>query len=271
MGCAASKSEEGTSTAKALVVASPAVKTVLLDAARSDEAIQVAVPPIPHATTTCSSAAGPQAEPAVGVDEAHIEKAEERPTSRVSTPIEQPTGSSAPHEPEVAPSAAPALAEAAPVACDINTCGCADGEVQLDAEAWIDSLAADVQLIEREWHARLSKEQFRVLRMKGTEEIDSGEYNDHYADGIYACAGCGQPIYDSKHKKPFLGKPSHGWPAFGDSIDGALNRHGKRKVEITCSGCGGHVGHVFKSSRYPKPTNERHCANSIALTFVSRA
>ena len=138
--------------------------------------------------------------------------------------------------------------------------------------------------------------------MKGTEEISTGAYNDHFEAGTYACAGCGRPLYSSVHKFA----SGHGWPAFGDSLPGALVRSGRGKVEITCAGCGAHVGHVvssasphapapgrarahpashpagcsglpvapnplvpaqFKSSRYPKPHHERHCVNSISLTF----
>ena len=76
-----------------------------------------------------------------------------------------------------------------------------------------------------------------------------------------------QLLYASTHKF----RSGHGWPAFYDNYPGALVRHGKGKVEITCSGCGGHIGHVFKSSRYPKPTNERHCTNSVALRFIPAA
>lgn len=81
------------------------------------------------------------------------------------------------------------------------------------------------------------------------------------------CSGCALPLYASTHKF----RSGHGWPAFGDNLEGALERHGTRKVEITCAGCGGHIGHVFKSSRYPKPKNERHCVNSVSLSFVPAA
>lgn len=121
-----------------------------------------------------------------------------------------------------------------------------------------------MRVVEVDWRQRLTAEMFRVLRMKGTEEIHSGEYNDHFEPGAYACSGCGQLLYSSQHKF----RTGHGWPAFFDSYAGALERHGKGKVEVTCSGCGGHIGHVFRSSRYPKPTNERHCSNSISLRFV---
>ena len=150
--------------------------------------------------------------------------------------------------------------------CDAQGCGCADGAVEIDPEAWIDALDEELRDKERGWLAQLSQLQFHVLRMKGTEEIHTGEYCEHFEEGTYVCSGCALPLYDSTHKF----RTGHGWPAFGDNLAGALVRHGKRKVEITCVGCDGHIGHVFKSSRYPKPHHERHCSNSISLRFVPR-
>ena len=62
-------------------------------------------------------------------------------------------------------------------------------------------------------------------------------------------------------------KSGHGWPAFSDNLPGALVRRGARKIEIVCASCEAHIGHVFKSSRYPPPKRERHCVNSICLRF----
>jgi peptide-methionine (R)-S-oxide reductase len=152
--------------------------------------------------------------------------------------------------------------------CSINGadgCGCGGAPEPPDPMEWMEHLDPEVRSAEQAWHTRLSAEQFRVLRMKGTEEIHTGEYNEHFAPGVYNCAACALPLYKSSHKF----KSGHGWPAFCDNIPDALDRHTvQRKVEITCSGCGGHVGHVFKSSRYPPPKRERHCVNSISLKFV---
>ena len=137
----------------------------------------------------------------------------------------------------------------------------------MDPSSWLAALPEDLRAIETCWREKLSDLQFKVLRMKGTEDIHTGEYNEHFEVGMYVCSGCEQPLYDSKHKF----RSGHGWPAFSDNYEGALTRYGKGKVEITCSGCGAHVGHVYKSSRYPKPKNERHCSNSISLRFVPRA
>ncbi|ESK97785.1 peptide methionine sulfoxide reductase b2 [Moniliophthora roreri MCA 2997] len=121
---------------------------------------------------------------------------------------------------------------------------------------------------EEEWRAILSPEQFRILRQKGTEHPGTGEYDKHSDQGVYECAGCGTPLYKSSTKF----NSGCGWPAFFDAIPGAVSRHedvswGMRRIEITCTACGGHLGHVFKGEGFPTPTDERHCVNSISLKF----
>jgi len=120
-----------------------------------------------------------------------------------------------------------------------------------------------------EWRAVLSKEQFRILREKGTEAPYSGKYDKHFTeDGVYTCAGCNAPLYKATHKF----KSGCGWPAYFDSIPGAVTRHedrtfGMQRTEIVCSNCGGHLGHVFKGEGYSNPIDERHCVNSVSLSF----
>ncbi|KAK0202777.1 peptide methionine sulfoxide reductase msrB [Desarmillaria ectypa] len=136
-----------------------------------------------------------------------------------------------------------------------------------------------------EWRAILSREQFRVLRQKGTERPGTGEYNHHNEEGAYGCAACGTPLYKSGTKF----NSGCGWPAFYDgkeiqlvpaynvltfrtAIPGAVTRHedksfGMTRIEITCTACGGHLGHVFKGEGFNTPTDERHCVNSISLKF----
>jgi len=121
---------------------------------------------------------------------------------------------------------------------------------------------------ENEWRAVLSAEQFRVLRQKGTEQAGTGEYEKVYEEGVYTCAGCGTPLYKSKTKFD----SGCGWPAFYDAIPGAVSRHEDRslgvvRTEIICTTCGGHLGHVFKGEKFKTPTDERHCVNSVSLTF----
>lgn len=117
--------------------------------------------------------------------------------------------------------------------------------------------------------SRQKKEQFRILRQQGTEAPHSGTYNKHApAAGVYTCAGCDTPLYKATHKF----SSGCGWPAYFDSIPGAVVRHedrtlGMERTEIVCANCGGHLGHVFKGEGYPTPTDERHCVNSVSLTF----
>jgi peptide-methionine (R)-S-oxide reductase len=112
-------------------------------------------------------------------------------------------------------------------------------------------------------------EQFRILREKGTEAPYSGKYDKHYpSEGVYACAACNAPLYKATQKF----KSGCGWPAYFDSIPGAVTRHedrafGMARTEIVCTNCGGHLGHVFKGEGFPTPTDERHCVNSVSLTF----
>lgn len=119
-----------------------------------------------------------------------------------------------------------------------------------------------------EWRAQLSPEQFYVLRQKGTERPGTGEYNHHDAAGVYNCAACDAPLYESKTKFD----SGCGWPAFYDAIPGAIELHednsgGRSRTEMVCKNCGGHLGHVFKGEGFKTPTDERHCVNSVSLTF----
>lgn len=87
-------------------------------------------------------------------------------------------------------------------------------------------------------------------------------------EGVYTCAGCDAPLYTAQHKF----KSGCGWPAFFDAIPGAVTRHsdrtfGMERIEIVCSNCGGHLGHVFKGEGYSTPTDERHCVNSVSMNF----
>ncbi|KAI9781754.1 MAG: hypothetical protein M1839_005747 [Geoglossum umbratile] len=130
-----------------------------------------------------------------------------------------------------------------------------------------------VQKNDNEWRAVLNREQFRILREKGTEAPFSGEYDKHQpSTGAYNCAACDAPLYRANHKF----KSGCGWPAFFDAVPGAVTRHedrslGMNRTEIVCSNCGGHLGHVFKGEGYQTPTDERHCVNSISLKFAEGA
>lgn len=126
-----------------------------------------------------------------------------------------------------------------------------------------------MQKPEGEWKKILTPEQFSVLREKATEAPFSGEYDGLYADGLYACAACGQVLFESKTKFD-----AHcGWPSFYDAKPGAVKFHvddalGMSRTEVTCGNCGGHLGHIFEGEGFGTPTDKRYCINSLSLKFT---
>eukprot|EP01121_Diplochlamys_sp_Union-15-3_P007280 TRINITY_DN1839_c0_g1_i1.p1 TRINITY_DN1839_c0_g1~~TRINITY_DN1839_c0_g1_i1.p1 ORF type:complete len:135 (-),score=26.30 TRINITY_DN1839_c0_g1_i1:19-423(-) len=128
-----------------------------------------------------------------------------------------------------------------------------------------------VVLSEKEWKAKLTPFQYKVLREKGTERAFTGEYDKFFEDGIYVCAGCGAELYTAEQKF----KSGCGWPAFYDNVKGAVKQyedtsHGMTRTEIVCARCEGHLGHVFKGEGYKTPTNSRHCVNSVSIKFIKK-
>ncbi len=117
-----------------------------------------------------------------------------------------------------------------------------------------------------EWRDRLSPEQYRVLRRHGTERPGSSALNHEKREGIFACAGCGLPLFPSESKY----ESGSGWPSFyaplADAVDTTEDRtHGMVRTEVHCRRCGGHLGHVFPDG--PRPTGLRFCMNGAALDF----
>jgi peptide-methionine (R)-S-oxide reductase len=123
-----------------------------------------------------------------------------------------------------------------------------------------------VSFTESEWRARLTAEQFQVMRAHGTERPGSCALDHEKRAGVFHCAGCAQPLFRSGQKFD----SGTGWPSFFDPLPGALGSStdrgfGMTRTEVHCSGCGSHLGHVFPDG--PPPTGLRYCINGVALNF----
>lgn len=121
-----------------------------------------------------------------------------------------------------------------------------------------------------DWKQLLTPMQYRVLREAGTERPFTSEYNDFWEEGVYVCAACETPLYESKHKF----EASCGWPSFDKSIEENIDtdvdyKIGYARTELKCKTCGGHLGHVFDDGPI-KTTGKRHCLNGVALKFIPK-
>jgi len=128
---------------------------------------------------------------------------------------------------------------------------------------------------EEDWKKKLTAEQYAVLREKSTEAPFSGELLHNNDDGTYTCGACGQEIFSSSAKYDSTEPGLIGWPSFSEAASSEAiklvddNKLGIRRIEVLCSSCGGHLGHVFKAS--DSPTGTHYCINSAALTFKPKA
>ena len=124
-----------------------------------------------------------------------------------------------------------------------------------------------------EWKKKLTSEQYHVLREKGTERAGSGKLLGEKRNGDFTCMGCGQVIFKSNKKFD----SGTGWPSFSEAIPRSVSLHndvsyGMQRTEVTCSKCGGHLGHLFQDQEKNKenPKGMRYCINSCSLDFKGK-
>jgi peptide-methionine (R)-S-oxide reductase len=128
-----------------------------------------------------------------------------------------------------------------------------------------------IEKSEAEWRRELTPQQYRVLREHGTEPPFTGKYWNEHSAGVYRCAACGNPLFDSTTKF----ESGTGWPSFYEPIEGGrVDTEVDRslfmaRTEVHCARCGGHLGHVFEDG--PQPTGLRYCINSASLKLDEEA
>jgi peptide-methionine (R)-S-oxide reductase len=132
-----------------------------------------------------------------------------------------------------------------------------------------------MKLSDAEWRKKLTSEQYKVLRQKGTEAPFSGEYVYPRENGSYTCVACGSVVFDGNSQFESDLPGLRGWPSFSDvaSSDAVElqddNSLGMHRIEVVCKKCGGHLGHLFDDDK--SKTGKHYCINSCALNFKSKS
>ena len=153
----------------------------------------------------------------------------------------------------------------------ISTIGaCQSGSKDSSTKKMKASVKYKIEKSDEEWRKELTKEEFQVLRQKGTERAFTGEFDRHKEEGVYTCAACGQELFSSEAKfDSGSGWPSYFKPLSKEAVHEITDRsHGMLRTEVVCNNCGGHLGHVFNDG--PRPTGLRYCINSVSLDFVKK-
>ena len=147
----------------------------------------------------------------------------------------------------------------------LTACNAQDKKKKEEAKA---KTEFKVTKTDAEWRKILTADEYEVLRNKGTERPYTGKYDKFFEDGVYVCAACGNPLFESDTKFD-----SHcGWPSFDQAIKGSViykedRSHGMVRTEVMCANCGGHLGHVFDDGP-EETTGKRFCTNSISIKFI---
>ena len=134
-------------------------------------------------------------------------------------------------------------------------------------------MAYPVEKSDEQWRAELSAQEYAVLRKSGTEAPFAGEYTDATTEGVYSCRACGAELFRSDTKfESHCGWPSFYSPLAGDAVELIEDRSMfMKRVEVRCSRCGSHLGHVFEGEGYGTPTDQRYCINSISMRLEPAA